>query len=285
MQEVSVGGIMSRIQRHDLGAIEVTAITDGSSVFGQEVFPYDEPAKLNAMLEAAGKTEIDTNFNVFHVQSGDESLLIDCGPRDLFGPNAGYLGDGLKERGLTHGDITAVAITHCHPDHIAGAITSDGSAAFGNARLILPQAEHDFWLGIPSETDDDMTSGSRELARALADAYEGRLELAQPGREFVEGVSFVDMAGHTPGHCGVELCSSGHRMMLLADLLIAQDLQLADPQISAAFDMDTERATECRRSVLEKLAKDGHLCSGGHFLHPIIGRVVSEGKGFRFVSA
>ena len=80
-----------------------------------------------------------------------------------------------------------------------------------------------------------MTSGSRELARALADAYEGRLELAQPGREFVEGVSFVDMAGHTPGHCGVELCSSGHRMMLLADLLIAQDLQLADPQIAAAL--------------------------------------------------
>ena len=99
MQEVSVGGIMSRIQRHDLGTIEVTAITDGSSVFGQEVFPYDESAKLNAMLEAAGKTEIETNFNVFHVQSGDESLLIDCGPRDLFGPNAGYLGDGLKERG------------------------------------------------------------------------------------------------------------------------------------------------------------------------------------------
>ena len=277
---------MSRIQRCRIGAIEVTAITDGAGILGREIFPGVDEERLQGLLKAAGKSEIETNFNAYHLQTERESLLVDCGPRDLFGEDAGFLEEGLEEAGIDRDRISRIAITHMHPDHIAGALQPDGRAAFATARLVVPAGEHRFWSEMDTSGEtDEMVANSCKLATELLNAYRGRVEIVEAGDAFADGIGFVDLSGHTPGHCGVDIQSEGDRMLLLADLLVAPDLQLVEPNLAAAFDMDAEAAARRRLAMLGWLADENVPCSGGHFAPPPIARIRRSGTGFRVIAA
>ena len=90
-------------------------------------------------------------------------MLVDAGPRDLFGETCGFLGDAMAEAGVANDDITHLYFTHLHPDHIAGALTQDGQAVFTNAQMLVSEADHTFWA---KETfTDDTLSQWQQLAK------------------------------------------------------------------------------------------------------------------------
>ena len=83
----------------------------------------------------------------------------------------------------------------------------------------------------------------------------------------------------------VEFKSEGESLVLIGDLVVAQDMQLPEPDIQCNFDVDKDMASETREKMLEELASSGKLCSGSHFLRPAIGHIERAGSGYSFASA
>lgn len=274
---------MSRILRHQVGDIEVIALTDGTGQFENEQFPLADPAEIANLISAAGQTAIKTCFNAFLIRTPDHLTLVDAGLRDLAGPNAGFLPEALAEAGVKNGDITRLFITHLHPDHIAGAITPDGQAVFSGAELHINEAERGFW-----SDDSNFTGASveaqqyQQLAKSVLAAYGDRTAVFSGEADLGQGVSVLPLLGHTVGHSGLRVSSGTAQFIMAGDIVHAQALQLANPDIGVVYDMDSAKAAAARKSMLDMLASDQIPFSGGHFQPPAIGRVDRAGDGFVF---
>lgn len=271
---------MTRINSTKIGEIEIIALTDGATQFGAELFPGTEERTITDILKNAGAETIDTNFNAFIVKSGADTMLVDAGPRDLFGDSCGFLGDAMMEAGVANNDITHLYFTHLHPDHIAGALTQDGQAVFINAQMIVSQADHAFWS--TEVFTDETLSQWQGLAQASIAAYAGRTELVKDGDTLIRGVTALNLPGHTPGHMGFRADDGSGSFVHVGDIAHAPTLQLTNPEIGIAFDIDMDAARETRKRTLDMVAMDGLKISGGHFLQPNIGTLKRVGKGYVF---
>ncbi len=279
------GGNMSRILRHNVGPVEVTVLTDGKGQFTHAHFPDTDPAQIDALLATAGKEVIETEFNAFMVRNGDEVTLIDTGAGTLMGPIAGHLPQALAEAGVTPDQVTRIFITHMHPDHCGGAITAVGQPAFKNASLAISAVEHAHY----SNPDDFTGRGARaedafRLAETVFAAYADRIQPLSGAAEIAAGLTMVPLHGHTKGHSGVHIVAGSDELMIVADIIHAVDLQLADPGVAVMFDMDSDMAATARKHMLDQLARDGIACTGGHFLYPGIRRIERAGAGYRFTA-
>jgi glyoxylase-like metal-dependent hydrolase (beta-lactamase superfamily II) len=273
---------MSRIATRTIGSAEVTILTDGGIDFGPDLFPGTTPEHIADLLTRQAAHSIATNFNAVLIRDGERVILADAGPRDLFGPTCGFLPDALTEAGAAPADVDTLFATHLHPDHIAGMITPEGAAVFPNAELVVTRAEHAFWsdeaktAAMPAPLPDWAA-----LARAVLDAYGDRLRLIEAGGAIAAGLNALDLPGHTPGHTGWRLTSGEAQLIHGGDIIHAPALQAADPNIAIAFDLDMDTARETRKRLLDELATDGALFTGGHFLHPAFHHAVRDGAGYR----
>ena len=274
---------MTRITKVNVGDIEVISLTDGATEFGNELFPGTTEAEISDLLNQDSKETIETNFNAFLIKTGDATLLVDAGPRDLFGDTCGFLGDALAEAGTGPDDITHLFLTHLHPDHIAGAITPEGAPVFTNAQVLIPETEVSFWNG--SETfSDEMLGQWQQLAQAVLNAYGGQTEQLRANADIVSGVTAIDMPGHTPGHSGFRVDDGNNSFAHVGDVVHAQSLQLANPEISIIFDVDQDTARNSRKRALDMVTTDDMTFSGGHILRPSIGKLERVGSGYRIVT-
>lgn len=262
-----------------VGDAEVTILTDGAFAFGPDLFPGTDPARIEALLAAAGAANIATNFNAALIRTGGRTVLADAGPRDLFGPGCGQLPAALAEAGVAPDRIDTLFVTHMHPDHVAGMITPAGEAAFPAAELVVTRAEHAFW------SDPGLAGGGTlgqwaALARAVLAAYADRLRLIEPEGTVAPGLHALPLPGHTPGHGGWRLEGG---LVHVGDIVHAPALQLPDPEIAIVFDMDAATARATRKRLLDMIAADGLTFTGGHFLHPAFCRLERAGTGYRLL--
>ncbi len=272
---------MSRTVTTKIGEAEVSIITDGAISFTPDLFPGTPEETIKALLAKAETSEIQTNFNAVLIRHGGKVILADAGPRDLFGPDCGFLQEGLTELGVTPDAVDILLATHLHPDHVAGMITSEGAAVFPNATLHVTEADRTFW------SDDGNFAGGlsgiadwAKLAQAVLAAYGDRLATLDDGREAAPGISGLALPGHTPGHFGWRLESGGQSLIHVGDIVHAPALQVADPEVAISFDLDMDTARTTRKRLLDRLASDGTLFTGGHFLQPAFNRVVRKGAGY-----
>ena len=136
---------MSRTTKISVGSIQVTALRDGELYLPKEALVNLSEEDTATINNNENSDLIYGNVNAYLIQSANRNLLIDAGCRELFGPTCGFLQDAIKETGLELNDITDLFFTHLHPDHIAGAINTDGKAVFENAALQVLESEHNFW--------------------------------------------------------------------------------------------------------------------------------------------
>lgn len=275
---------MSRIATRTIGTAEVTVLTDGAFAFGPELFPGTDPAHIKDLLSKAGAQEISTNFNAVLIRQGGRTVLVDAGPRDLFGPGCGFLPDAMKEAGALASDVDTVFVTHLHPDHIAGLVSAEGAAVFTEAELCLTAAERDFWSGLPDSGLSETQAAWAQLSRTVLDAYGDRLRVIAPEGEIAPGLHALALPGHTPGHAGWRLNSGDATLIHVGDIIHAPAIQAADPEIAIAFDLDMTTARATRKRLLDMIATEGALFTGGHFLHPAFNRLERAGSGYRLVS-
>lgn len=99
----------------------------------------------------------------------------------------------LAEIGLKPSDITRVAISHTHGDHIGN------MGLFSNATVLMQRAEHD-WINSPNGPNDNVNQ-LMALARKLLGSPKNLQLLDGDTDVFGDGsVTLISTPGHTPGH-------------------------------------------------------------------------------------
>ncbi len=117
-----------------------------------------------------------------------------------------------------------------------------------------------------------------EVARNAFSAYDDKLV---PFREeaILPGIQTVPLFGHTqdiPVICWVMKRVAAH----LGDIVHFPHIQVAQPDVTIAFDSDPAAAAAIRSKVLDRAASDNLAVSGMHFNLPTTGKVIREGNSF-----
>ncbi len=150
---------------------------------------------------------IEFSSTCWLIQRGNEWLLWDTGvPESALNDPKGWstlpklivyhldktLTDQLAAIGLKTTDITYVAISHTHGDHIGNV------RAFPNSTVLMQRAEYE-WIGSPDGPNDNVNQ-LKALARTLLGAPKHLRLLDGDTDVFGDGsVSLVSTPGHTPG--------------------------------------------------------------------------------------
>ncbi len=271
--------------RLKVGDLEVTALFDGTAGFdphwlngtkatmdGVAKALYEDPH----MLEVA-----DTGFLV---NTGKQLILVDAGAGTWWGGAAlGRLAGNLRSAGYTPEEVNIVLITHLHSDHVGGLTTQDGKRVFPNADVYVAKAESDFWLSpeIAAKAPKD-AQPFFQSAQGIAAPYikTGKWHTFTGSEPIVDGMQFVPLAGHTPGHTGYEFSSKGQKILFLGDIVHALRVQLQHPEVTAIFDIDQTAAAATRQQLLPRLASEDIVIAGPHMNFPALGRLRKEGSGY-----
>ena len=274
--------------RTKVGAFEVTALFDG----GGQIDPKLLHADIGKINQLMGRVFSDANnirgaIAAFLVNTGTQLILVDSGTGGHWGgPALGHLVENMKLSGYTPEQVDLVLVTHLHADHVGGILARDGGLAFKNAIVRVAKADSDFWLSeevaakAPKEAQEFFA-----LARAAAAPYlkAGRWQTFIGAQQLAEGVKSRPIVGHTPGHTGYEFTSEGQTLLVWGDVVHAAPVQLPNPEVGIAYDIDGPNAIKARQELFADISAKGTLIGGAHMPFPSLGRVRRDGDGYAWV--
>ena len=125
------------------------------------------------------------------------ALIESAGKKLLF--DTGSYGDRklLLER-LREEKVDLIFLSHLHYDHCINA------EIFKDVKIIVSQKELDYVL---SGRYEDI--GDPFIPFSIIKSFVERVEPVSDGEEIIEGVKVIDLAGHTPGSCGLLIEGEG----------------------------------------------------------------------------
>ncbi|GAA2047754.1 MBL fold metallo-hydrolase [Catenulispora yoronensis] len=251
----------------EFGELQVIALRDGyidmppTRLRDEDGCPL---AEVPAVVPIVGGN-LRLAVNAFYVADGTRSLLVDTGASDNWhDPTMGLIYDALDEAGVDRAQITDVAITHDHEDHVSGLIMPDGSEAFAGLERV--------WMG---EGDTAVFTGRLERIRDRV--------VSVPVSERIAINSWataVPAPGHTPGHTVYEIRSGAGELLVWGDTVHVPTLQFGQPKVSWEFDGDQAQARAARAALLEQLSQPRRFVAGAHLDSPGIARVTPAGNGY-----
>ncbi len=215
--------------------------------------------------------------NSFVIKSSKQTILVDAG-------QGGKLIANLKSLGITPDSVTMVLITHGHYDHVSGLI-KDGKAVFSKAKVFFSEKEKPLYednalAKIPAEYKQYFLPANQVIK-----IYGSQIKTFVSGKAVSEGITSVDMSGHTAGHCGFLVESKGQKLLIAGDILHIGQVQFPHPEYSLVFDSDISAASNTRKQILEKAAKENLLICATHIPFPGMGHVSTGTPGFTFIPA
>jgi len=270
--------------RMQLGQFEVTALYDGAIYLNTKLLHDAKPADLDRLLARmfVGNPTMQNAVNAYLINTGQHLVLIDAGAAKLFGPNLGHVLENMKAAGYEPAQVDTVIITHLHGDHIGGLNDQEGKPVFPQAAILVPQADHDFWLSEKkAAAAPEKARPFFKMARDAAAPYlaNGQWKTFAEGTVLVPGVKAVKAHGHTPGHTAYAVESAGQKLLIWGDIVHAHAVQFAKPGVSIEFDIDRKQAVATRKALMKEMAASQSLVAGMPLPFPGIGHVRSEGKG------
>ncbi len=276
------------VQRFALGQMRVTTILDGAQMRTplNPPFAMDKDEDALRAIGAAHRLPWDrfqNNYVPTLIDTGTDLVLIDVG----FGAagresGAGHLRARMERVGYLPGDVTVVAFTHVHPDHILG-VMEDGAPAFPNARHAIGRREFDEWKR--GDLIPPQRAKNREMFLDLIAPMEERLSFLEDGDSVVPGLTAEAAFGHSVGHMMFRAESEGRQMLVWGDVCNHYVFSMQYPDSPVGFDDDKDAAIATRRRVLDMAASDDLLIAGHHMPFPATGYVERAGDGFRWVPA
>ncbi|MGH9097522.1 MAG: MBL fold metallo-hydrolase, partial [Acidimicrobiales bacterium] len=206
----------------NIGSITIDAVSDGSLLAPPTLLfnkPRDEDwVPHKQFLDENGQLVLE--MGGFLIRDGERIVLVDVG----IGPHSdpartGIFMGSLSNLGVSAEDVTDVALTHLHFDHIGWA--SDGQKPlFPNATYRCHQADWDFFLG--SDPYDDslgIQSMGGQRAIELMPVLAERVETWSADGTVLPGIDVRSAPGHTPGSTVLNISSGNDRAILLGDVV------------------------------------------------------------------
>jgi glyoxylase-like metal-dependent hydrolase (beta-lactamase superfamily II) len=278
--------------RYKVGSIEVTVVADGVNRFKMpdDIVTNVKREEVNAALVAAhGEPDfLATPYNPIVVNTGQKLVVIDTGLGEAaLNASKGRIGQfltNLAAAGIDPNAVDTVIISHYHGDHVNGLLKADNSLAFPNAEILVPAAEHKFWMD-----DGEMSRAPKgrieELFRNNRRIFAGevmkRLRTYDAGREIVPGITAVATHGHSMGHNSHVLASGSSQVYVQADVTHVPFLFARNPGWHAFYDQDPVMAEATRRKVYDMLVAEKMLLQGFHYPFPSLAHVEKSGSGYR----
>jgi glyoxylase-like metal-dependent hydrolase (beta-lactamase superfamily II) len=275
------------VYRQKVGAFEVTVLSDGYLPLDPKIFTGDT-AGTAKLLDSAflPKGAIATSVNEWLVNMGDKLVLIDTGTSNVFAPTLGRMATNLAAAGVDPAAIDIVILTHMHPDHVAGLLTTDKKVAFPNAIVHVHEADYQFWTSIEraAKAPDDFKpffEFARNAIKPYADA--GKVVMLKDGNDVLPGISAILAPGHTVGHTMLRLSSQGSELLVWGDIVHTAALQFPEPDRALSFDTDQAMAISSRRRVFDMVSTDRLMIAGAHLPFPGLGHVAKASTGYTYI--
>lgn len=266
--------------RLKVGAIDVTALSDGTVKIDSRLLTHVDPAVRDALLQQAFvSSPLDASVNAFLIELGPRRILIDCGTGELYGPTLNKLPAVLRAIGTPPEQITDILLTHIHTDHSGGLMDGD-RRVFPNAMVHVEKRELAYWLN--AENAKRATPAQRHLfddARRKVKPYvdAGRVQTFDGATQLFPGLSTEPAWGHTPGHTFYVLESNGEKLAFWGDILHVAEVQLPDPSVTIVFDDDPSAAARQRAHAFAAAARGRYLVAPAHMSFPGIGHLRIDG--------
>lgn len=288
MSAKMLGVLRPHIYRFKLGAFEITTIMDGliqrdgpHPIFGNDQDP--KAVKAYAAQHNLPSEMMEHSFTCTVVNTGEKLVLFDTGFGAMMrDKGAGLLRARLQEAGYGPEDIDIVAISHGHPDHIAG-LLEDGKPAYPNAEYVFGQVEYEFWRD--NEIVPEQRADNREMFMKIAAPFAEQGRLLNEGDEVTPGISAVNAYGHSAGLLAFMVESDGQKLLIWGDVTNHYIMSLQKPEWKVAFDDFPEQAMETRERILGMVASENIWAVGFHMPFPCVGRVEKTPEGYRWVPA
>lgn len=271
-----------------VGEIAMTAIYDGvwERAHDETFIKGVTIEQTKAALEAAGLRSdvVEIPFSVMAARIGGGVVLFDAGTGGQLAPTAGLMrAKHLAAAGIEPADVTAVLVTHFHPDHIFGLMEKDTNAPlFPNAEILVGSKEYAYW------TDPGLIGTVPESRQALVKRIQATFPMwpsirrIEPETEVLPGVRAVASHGHTPGHLSYQVSSGSKTCYVLGDVSNVPALFLKNPGWQAVFDADGDMAAATRRAMMDRAIAEGAMVAGYHYPFPAVGTVSRDGDGYAF---
>lgn len=217
------------------------------------------------------------HVHCFVLRSGGRTVLVDTGigpesaPAFAWTATRGRLPEELDAAGISPEEIDHVLITHVHDDHIGWNVAEGApTPLFANARYLVHEAD---WSMMANATDEE----DREIFGSVLEPLErsGVLVRSQDRSAITDELTLVHAPGHTPGH-QVVVIDSGDAHALISGDLVNHPVQLLQPGVNGATDMDPALADTMRAAWLERIGREGRLVCPAHLPEPF-GRFAPDG--------
>ena len=279
--------------RYRVGNAVCTALYDG--IWEKAHDPaYFKNASVNETKQALAAAKLPTSFipipiSALVVNNNGKLTLCDAGgggqvqafnPQSVF--VSGKMMANMKAAGIDPRRIETILISHFHPDHIFGLLSSANAPLFPNAEIIVPAAEYRWW------TDPSLIERLPQARRPLAQRIQSVIPkwknvLPVEGEdEVVPGIRFVAAPGHTPGHTAFHLSSGNSQLMITSDTIYMPALLGPNPGWQGSYDQDGPMAEASRRKLMDRAVADNMMVCGSHFPWPGVGQIAKAGSGYVF---
>lgn len=253
-----------------VGEFEVTLLSEGQKENDTKILLDPD---MEIVAKYAPNRKIPAAVNAFLVKMPNKNVLIDAGYGQELIAN-------LATRHVKPEQVDLILLTHAHGDHVGG-LVKDEQAVFPNAKIYMARAEYEYW------TNEERRMGSKHV-RQMLKAYEGRIELFEPGSlteggtVILPGIKAISTPGHTPGHTAFLVESKDSKLLVWGDLTHAMVLQIPHPEIAVSYDVDPVQATATRKAVFEYLVKYNIPAVGMHVPYPAGGTLKKNGTEYSF---
>jgi len=268
-----------------VGNAEIMSLSDGSLEFDLCNFFPTIPQEHLHQYAWHLTTEQHVRFNLgsFLVRSEGRTILVDTGmgpkPADMPDAPWGILMDEFGANGVRPEDVQMVVMTHLHRDHVGWNLRAQEgkySPTFPNARYWA--SAKDWEACHQPEVQSARFPNAPACVWPLAEL--GLVELMDGEHVLTRELTAIPTPGHTPGHMSILITSQGERALILGDVA-HNPAQVHETDWVSRADMDPELTKTTRRTLMERLEREGMVVAAGHFPAPGFGKVIRlEGRRY-----